>query len=301
MAVHVVGNVGLDTTFRLARFPRAGETVNADEAEVALGGKGANQALAALRAGARTTLWAGVGDDAEAGVVRRRLIEDGLCDRGLAVLPLPTDRSTILVESGGENQIVSAVACARRFEAAENGWRTEARAGDVLVLQGNFLAPTTRAVLEGARALGLASVLNASPLVEGEAVPFDLADVLVVNRVEGEMLTSETEPERMIARLLSEGAGTVIVTLGADGVLAQARGEPMPRHWPAPSVCALDTSGAGDVFCGTLAARLSLGEGLGRAVSLAVAASALAVTRPGTFGCGPSPAEFQTLLEREHA
>jgi ribokinase len=115
------------------------------------------------------------------------------------------------------------------------------------------------------------------------------------------MLTGAAEPERMIARLLTEGGRTVVVTLGASGILAQARGEPRPCHWPAPSVQALDTSGAGDVFCGALAARLSRGDGFDRAVRLAVAASALAVTRPGTFGCGPSAAEFSTLLERESA
>ncbi len=106
--------------------------------------------------------------------MRRHLAAEGLSDRGLAVLALPTDRSTILVEAGGENQIVSAVACARRFEATGSGWRAEARDGDVLVLQGNLLGPTTRAVLEAGRALGLSTVLNASPLAAGETVPVEL-------------------------------------------------------------------------------------------------------------------------------
>ncbi|WP_182086449.1 ribokinase [Aureimonas sp. ME7] len=300
MVVHVLGNAALDTTFRLSRFPQAGETLNADGASVALGGKGANQALAALRAGAEATLWAAVGGDAEADLVRRALLAEGLSDRGLTALDLPTDRSTILVETSGENRIVSAVACARAFDPAASGWAEEARTGDVLVLQGNLAPDATRAALETGRALGLRTVLNASPLDEGRAMPLAPAAVLVVNRGEGEALTGESEPGR-IARNLAARGGAAVVTLGGEGAVYTEAREGAPRRVPAYPARALDTSGAGDVFCGTLAARLALGDGFEAAIRLAIWAGALAVTRPGTFGCGPTRDEFQTELEKDDA
>ncbi|WP_062014529.1 PfkB family carbohydrate kinase [Aureimonas sp. AU4] len=302
MAVHVVGNVGLDTTFRLARFPEPGETLNASAVTVALGGKGANQALSAQRAGAVTTLWAPLGADAEAEAVRRGVEREAMPTRGLTVLPdTPTDRSTILVDEGGENLIASAVDCARRFDPLASGWLGQAEAGDVLVLQNNLAPQATRAALSRGRPLGLNTVLNASPLGQNEAVPVDLADVVVVNRVEGEALTGEREPGRIATGLLGRGARAAVVTLGSEGAVVQAAGEGEARRHPAEPARAIDTSGAGDVFCGTLAARLSLGEPLDRAVRLAIAAAAVAVTRHGTFGCGPTRAEFQIIETRENA
>ncbi len=294
MPVHVVGNVGLDTTFRLARFPKAGETLNAWDAAVALGGKGANQALAALRAGAEATLWSAVGSDMEAAAVRRGLADAGLSDRGLAVLPLPTDRSAVLVDAAGENLIASAVACARAFDPAASGWREAARPGDVLVLQGNLAPAAMRAALAAGQAAGLRTILNASPL---GPEPDSLAggpSIVVVNRVEGETLTGEREPDRIVAALCWWAGAAAVVTLGADGCVFAERPGESPRHLPAVPATPSDTSGAGDVFCGTLAARLSLGHGFGSSLRLASWAASVAVTRIGTFGCGPSSREFQT-------
>lgn len=301
MAVHVVGNVGLDTTFRLARFPKPGETLNAETATVALGGKGANQALAALRAGAETTLWSAVGEDADADAVRRGLAAEGLSLRGLTTLPLPTDRSSILVDGSGENQIVSAVACARAFDPATSGWRGVGRSGDVLLLQGNLAPETTRAALEAGRALGLRTILNASPLGDGVDMPLSSASVLVVNRVEGEMLTGERDARRIVTALCRLGGGAAVVTLGGEGFAFAERADDEPRHGESEAVRAVDTSGAGDVFCGTFAARLSLGDGFEPALRLAGRAAAVAVTRHGTFGCGPSRGEIQNWQEREPA
>ncbi|WP_416356257.1 PfkB family carbohydrate kinase [Aureimonas phyllosphaerae] len=301
MPVHVVGNACLDTTFRLARFPGPGETLNAIDCSVALGGKGANQALAAWRAGADVMLWSAVGSDGEAALVRRGLMEAGLSDHGLTALPLPTDRSAIMVDETGENQIVSAVACARAFDPAASGWLAAARPGDALVLQGNLTPAATRAALEAGRALGLLTVLNASPLDErADGLPGAPA-VTVVNRVEGEALTGEREPGLIAERLARMGGGAAVVTLGADGYVAVQDPAAAPRFHPAAPAEALDTSGAGDVFCGTLAARLSLGDAFEPALHLAARAAAVAVTRTGTFGCGPSRDEFHAWHTRDSA
>lgn len=299
MAVHVVGNVGLDTTFRLSRFPKPGETLNALEARVALGGKGANQAFAALRAGAETTLWSAVGDDMEAAVVRRGLEGAGLRDDGLAVLPLPTDRSAVLVDGAGENLIASAVACARAFDPAAGRWHEAARTGDVLVLQGNLAREATLAALATGRALGLLTILNASPLAEDVDLLAGAPGVVVVNLVEGETLTGERDPRSVTRVLCERTGGAAVVTLGAKGFIFAQRPGDEPDARPAVPADALDTSGAGDVFCGTLAARLSLGDGFGTALNLSAWAAAVAVTRAGTFGCGPSRSEFQTRQTKE--
>lgn len=301
MAVHVVGNVGLDTTFRLARFPEPGETLNARDALVALGGKGANQALAAWNAGAEVTLWSAVGDDMEAAAVRRGLAEAGLSDRGLATLPLPTDRSAVLVDTSGENLIASAVACARAFDPAASRWPHEARAGDVLVLQGNLAPAATRAALETARALGLLAVLNASPLDEDADSLAGAPGVVVVNRVEGETLTGERTPHGIVGILSRRTGGAAVVTLGAEGFVFAEGPDDAPHARPAFSARARDTSGAGDVFCGTLAARLSLGDGFEHSLRLSAWAASVAVTRAGTFGSGPGRDEFQTWQTRESA
>ncbi len=298
MAVHVVGNVALDTTFRLARFPEPGETVNAASASVALGGKGANQALAALRAGAETWLWAAVGQDSEAEAIRQGLAYEGLSDRFLTVLPLPSDRSSLLIDASGENQIVSAVACARAYDPLSAGWADIVQSGDFLVLQGNLGMDVTRVMLDAARSASCRTVLNASPLADGSSMPLG-ADVVIVNRGEAAMLTGERDPAQAARALIARGAGSAVVTLGGEGALVLSDGDSSPMRIPARSVRAVDTSGAGDVFCGTLAARLSLGDGLGRAAQISGPAAALAVTRAGTFGCGPSAAEFQAILESE--
>ena len=298
MAVHVVGNVALDTTFRLTRFPEPGETVNAVSASVALGGKGANQALAALRAGAETLLWAAVGQDSEAEAIRQGLAHEGLGDRFLTVLPLPSDRSSLLIDASGENQIVSAVACAKAYDPLGDGWADVVQAGDILVLQGNLRPEVTSAMLDAARAASCRTVLNASPLADGISMPLG-ADLVIVNRGEAAMLSGEGDPAEATRALIARGAGSVVVTLGGEGALVLRGGDASPIRVPARSVRALDTSGAGDVFCGTLAARLSKGDGLVRAAQLSSAAAALAVTRAGTFGCGPSATEFQAILESE--
>lgn len=299
MAVHVVGNVCLDTTFSLAHFPKPGETLNARDAQVALGGKGANQALAAWRAGAETMLWSAVGDDMEAASIRQGLVRAGLSDRGLATLPLPSDRSAVLVDASGENMIASAVACARAFDPTAAGWRGEARGGDVVVLQGNLAPDATRTVLETGRSLALRTVLNASPLAPGADLLEGRPDLVVVNRVEGEALTAVREPGRIVAALCARTGGAAVVTLGPEGYVLADRPGSAPRARPAFPARPLDTSGAGDVFCGTLAARLSLGQALDQALELSAWAAAVAVARAGTFGCGPSRDEFQTWQTRE--
>ena len=185
MRVHVVGNVCIDTTFRLDRFPEAGETRNALGHADGLGGKGANQAIAAARTGVPVTLWAAIGRDANGAWIRQMLAGE-IGSACLTDLDLPTDRSTVAVDAGGENIIISGVSCAVAFDPiTQTGLLDSIEPGDVLIMQGNLAAGVTSACLRAARAKGLTTVLNASPLVAGVRPGFEDVDIVIVNQGEG--------------------------------------------------------------------------------------------------------------------
>jgi len=289
MTLHVVGNVCVDTTFYLDRLPRPGETVNARSTRRGVGGKGANQAVAAARTGAAVAFRAALGSDAEADFLKATLAADLPLD-GLALLDKPTDRSSILVDGHGENIIVTAADCAGAFDPSAD--LASLAKGDHLLMQGNLGADVTAACFDAARARGVVTILNPSPL--GAALPE--ADVVVVNTVEAEALAGLADPAAAARRLSRDGEASVIVTLGARGALLLERGE--ARLLPAPAVDAVDTSGAGDVFAGVLSGCLARGLPLVAAVTVGVAAAAIAVTRRGTLAACPSRAEIAALIDQ---
>ncbi|WP_276121438.1 ribokinase [Pararhizobium qamdonense] len=297
MRVHVVGNVCIDTTFRLDRFPEAGETRNALGHADGLGGKGANQAIAAARTGVPVTLWAAIGRDANGAWIRQMLAGeiDSAC---LTDLDLPTDRSTVAVDEGGENIIISGVSCALAFDPIkQTGLLDSIEPGDVLIMQGNLAAGVTSACLRAARAKGLTTVLNASPLVAGVRPGFEDFDIVIVNQGEAEALSGVAVASEAAAKILELGAHSVVVTLGSKGCLLLPGAGVAAIHIEAPRVAAIDTSGAGDVLCGIFAGCLAKGMHPQRAIRIAVQASALAVTRTGTLSSCPTAQELSTLIE----
>lgn len=298
MAVHVVGNVCVDTTFRLERFPVPGETLNAAGHADGIGGKGANQAIAASRTGADVTLWAAIGDDAAGGWITDRLAAESLpCY--LTAKPLPTDRSAVLVESGGENIIVTGSLCAEAFDPdAETDIAERIAPGDIVVMQGNLSPQATSACLEMARHRGARTVLNPSPLPAETGPALPPVDIVIVNEGEAQALTRCDDPEQAAAELLRQKAGIVLVTLGPRGCLIAEGRTGSIRRLPAPAVTAIDTSGAGDVFCGIFAGGIDLGMAPVEATSLAIAAAAIAVGRSGTSESCPSRAEIRDLIRK---
>jgi ribokinase len=297
MRVHVVGNVCIDTTFRLDRFPEAGETRNALGHADGLGGKGANQAIAAARTRVPATLWAAIGRDANGAWIRQMLAGeiDSAC---LTDLDLPTDRSTVAVDAGGENIIISGVSCALAFDPIkQTGLLDSIEPGDVLIMQGNLAAGVTSACLRAARAKGLTTVLNASPLVAGVRPGFEDVDIVIVNQGEAEALSGVAVAAEAAAKILELGAHSVVITLGSKGCLLLPGAGVASIHIEAPRVAAIDTSGAGDVLCGIFAGCLAKGMHPQRAIHIAVQASALAVTRTGTLSSCPTAKELSTLIE----
>lgn len=295
MTIHVVGNVCVDTSFRLERLPQPGETLNAAAAGEGLGGKGANQAVAAARTGASVMLWAPVGKDAESDRVETLLAAE-ISNLRLTRLDLSCDRSVILLDRDGENVIVTAAACAEVFDPlATTDLMATWRPGDMLLMQGNLGSAVTAACLKAAREAGLSTVLNPSPL---PAEPLDLAAVslLIVNRPEAEALTGEADAERAARQLRATGAENVIVTLGSAGAFVRQASASGLRI-PAGDVEAVDASGAGDCFAGTLAGLLAQGASLPDAARLATRAAGVAVGRAGTLASFPSRAELLALTK----
>lgn len=297
MSVVVVGNCAVDLVLAVDRFPRPGETLVAGARRLDLGGKGANQAVAARRFGAPVRLVAPVGDDAEGAFARQRIAAERIDPDDLAMVDAPTDLSVITVAADAENMIVSTCAAADMLGIdAALAPLGSMRRGDVVVLQGNLRFEVTKAVLTEARRAGATTLLNPAPIRWQAAPVWPLVDIAVLNQVEARQLLETDDPAVALDRLAAAGVGMPIVTLGAEGLAARASGVPatLPA-WPVPAVC--DTAGAGDAFCGALAAALALGRPAADALAIALRAAALTVSRPGTQSAFPSSGEAAGILD----
>jgi ribokinase len=271
----VVGGINQDVTVRVARRPVPGETVVGDGPATSGGGKGANMAVAAARAGADVVLCGAVGDDAAG----REQVE-ALRVTGVDVSRVATrdDHATgvalIVVTPDGENAIVVGAGANATIADDEVG---AACAGAAVVLGQTEVGPgPVDAAARAVAAAGGRLVLSPAPVVPLAAETLALADPLVVNEEEATELAGAADATTVRERT---GARSVVVTLGSAGAqLADADGT---RTVPSPRVDAVDTTGAGDVLAGTLAAALAEGAGLDQALTGAVAAAAASVTRAG--------------------
>lgn len=291
MHLHVAGNACLDTTFRLKRFPLPGETLNAEELHEGIGGKGANQAVAAARTGADVSFWCALGKDRSAVHVLEALAQEDL-DLHAASYELATDRSFLLVNGEGENQIVSASACARAFNPLDEGLPALWRRSDLLLMQGNLQDEVTWRTLQAARRDGLVTVMNPSPLPHDADRLLDEVDLLVCNAQEALAISGMGDLESAVAAL-SARVSRLIVTAGANGALLSKAGT--SHRFPALQVAPVDSSGAGDCLAGTLCGLLARGWPLGDALRVAVQAASLSVSRPGTLSSFPSPDDISAL------
>ena len=289
--VFVLGNAGVDLSLALAHLARPGETAVASAGVRAPGGKGLNQAVAAARAGARVRFCAAVGEDGEADFVAQVLATEPLAGLRLLRRPEPTDISVVMVAADGENSIVSLCRCADTLDGAEAAAFAAGLApADWLLMQGNLTAAATLAAARAARGRVM---LNAAPLRWPVAPVLPLCAVAVVNRGEAKAITGLTEPGDAALWLRAQGCAAAVVTLGAEGcVWADADG---PGRLPAAAARPVDTTGAGDTFCGVLAARLASGGALPDALAAAQQAAALSVTRFGAYAALPTAAELSGL------
>ena len=289
--VYVVGSLNADHRVRVASIPKAGETVLGSEITVGPGGKGANQAVAASRAGAGAYMIGASGDDADGELVRDSLTRQGVDTQHVHIINgAPTGRATITVDDKGANTIVVSPG-ANALLTEENvsaGLRTM-RAGDILLLQLETPAPlVSHAARIAAEARGVV-VLNAAPVPSSIDGLFDHIHVLIVNEHELAGLVGvlrNRHDDNDMALLAHASGADVVCTAGSDGayVLQGNRIE----HIAAPMVDAVDTTAAGDTFIGYLAAGLAHDPAdLVGASQTAVQAAALAVTREGAIDSIP--------------
>ncbi|MCT7660425.1 ribokinase [Mycobacterium deserti] len=270
--VCVVGSVNADLTFTVDALPRPGQTVLASSVSTAPGGKGGNQAVAAARAGASVQLVAAVGTDSAADQLRAHLRGNEVGLDAMVSLPGPSGSAVITVDAGAENTIVVAPGANGHLSVADADVRAAIADSDVVLLQLEIPIGTAIAAARAAQAAGAVVIVNASP---AGAPPHELlalselADVVVVNEAE--------------AREWHWPVPHLVITRGARG--ASYLGQDERFDVPAPTVEAVDTTGAGDVFAGVLAA--SWLDGHEDALRRACAAGALATLVPGAGDCAP--------------
>jgi ribokinase len=292
--VCVIGNAAIDMVFRVDHLPLAGETSLAIETLHDFGGKGANQAVMAQRAGAQVQLFAALGTDADGDRFLARLAEEGIDTRHIARLPCMTDMSIVTVDQRGENTIVTRNDAAARYVPSRGAVLDATRSGDWIAMQGNLSEAVTAELLRHAHAGERRTLLNPGPVCFDCRPLLNHVDVLVVNRVEAMALTRLENPEDSARSLLESGAGDVIVTLGSEGVLWCRPGR--MALIPATQANAIDTVGAGDAFCGALLAALAQHIPMTVSLQRAQAAAAFAVARSGTQAAFPSRAELFALF-----
>lgn len=286
MTVWNLGSINVDHFYRVPHLPVPGETLAAAGYAVGLGGKGANQSVAAARAGARVEHIGGVGPGAD--WVLERLQSYGVGTGHVAVGEAPTGHAVINVAEDGENAIVILPGANGAIAAEQVASALGAAApGDVLLLQNETVGQNEAAAM--AQAKGLRVFYSAAPF-SADAVRAVMAhvDVLLLNAVEAAQL------EESLGHSVEDiGVETVVITKGADGAeWLGTRRFFVPGH----TVDAVDTTGAGDTFAGYLAAALAEGLAPEEAMARAGAAAALKVTRPGTADAIPAADEVAAFL-----
>ena len=280
--VLVLGNAGIDISLAVPRLPHPGETLVGGALRRAPGGKGLNQAVTAARMGAGVTFCAPLGDDPDGQWVAARLRQEPFTALTLKHPGPCTDTSIILVAADGENCIVTAGACAAALSAGDaRAFAATCRPGDILLMQGNLSQAATEAAAQAGRAKGARVILNTAPI----AWPMEgvLAHCwgVVANAGEARAITGR-QGAAAAAALAAFGPTLAIVTLGRDGCVTGAG-----VHHAAHPVDVIDSTGAGDAFCGALAAALAQGLDEPAAIHAAQRAAAGTVTRPGAFEALP--------------
>ena len=296
--ITVFGSINLDLIGTVDRLPRPGETVPGSTFRIAPGGKGANQALAAARAGAAVRLAGAVGNDSFSEAALALLRDGGVDLSRVRTVEGATGVALILVDAKGEN-VIAVLPGANGAIGEDEAAALEFARDDVLLLQleippSAMLTAAARAQKAGARVL-----LNYAPFRSDGLALVRSATHLVINESECGLVTNVLgvagdSIEAQAHSLARETAATVIVTLGKDGVLAVDGGSSVTA--PALTVHAIDTVGAGDTFCGYLAAGLSEGQPLAETLRFAAAAGSLACTRSGAQPAIPRRQEVETVL-----
>jgi ribokinase len=285
--IAVVGSANTDLVTFSSEFPRPGETLFGQNFDLGFGGKGANQAVAARLCGAEVLIVAKVGDDLFGEATIRNFGSFGIDTTHVRIVPgVSTGAATILVEPSGQNRIIVVKGANDQLSAADVDAAADAlRAVDTIILQFEIPLETIYHTVRFARAHKIRCIVNPAPALPADLVSLTGADYFIPNETEAELLTGRPvhtlEEAAACAQVLLEiGFRRVVLTLGARGALIA--GSAGSLHVPPFAVTALDTTGAGDAFIGSLAVFLAEGAAEKDAVAAANLYAALSTTRVGT-------------------
>lgn len=298
MNIVVIGSTNIDMIAQVPHLPQAGETVIGGTFAQAYGGKGANQAVAASRVGGKVKFISCVGDDVFGAEVIQHFQKEGLCtDFVFKEKSVATGIALIMVDDKGTNSIAVASGANEKLSPQHIDQARQALAeADIVLLQLEIPLATVIYAIDLAKQMGKKVLLNPAPAQQLPKSLLSKVDVLIPNEIEAEMLTDiRFESETIGGTLLSWGVGTVIITLGKKGCYVIDN----QSAWqlPAPQVRAIDTTAAGDVFCGTLAVGLAAQMTLAEAVYFANTAAALSVTKLGAQPSAPYRSEVENFLK----
>ena len=299
--VLVVGSVTADLTTFSHRLPARGETILGDDFTLVLGGKGANQAVAAALAGGDTNMVACVGDDLFSSLVTGGLRDAGVGIDHVVTVPGPTGIAHIRVDDSGENDIVMVPLANNALSEAQidAAFDDLAARSRVLLTQLEIPWVLTQYSIRKAHAAGLVVILDPAPAAVLDDAIWPLVDIVTPNETEARILTGITVTDGASAVeagrwFLERGARSALITMAAAGaILVDADGV---THFPAIPVTPIDTTAAGDAFAGYLGAASARGETRSDAIGIAIAAGALAVTKRGASPSLPHRAEVEAVL-----
>ena len=295
----MVGSLNADLVVRLERFPASGETVPGTGFAIHPGGKGANQACAAAKLGARVFMVGRVGRDDNGRLLRESLEAAGVdCTHVREDRGSPTGTALIEIDAAGQNRIVVVPGANGQVSPDDVDAATDLFGADTLVLvQIEIPLPSSTRAVALARERGGRVIFDPAPACSEASALIPLADIVTPNESElailvGELPTLDLSKARLQARaLLDRGARAVVAKLGASGALLL--GKDKECFWPAPSVEVVDTTAAGDAWNGAFAAALAEGRSEDEAGRFATDAAALSVTRAGAQPSMPTRVELQ--------
>lgn len=297
--ITVIGSANLDLIATVERLPRPGETVPGDGFSTAPGGKGANQALAARRAGADVLMVGAVGQDAFADQALALLKNGGVDLSRMRQAETATGIAVILVEAAGEN-VIAIVPGGNGTVSPADVMAASLSSDDFLMLQLEIPLETVEAALASARAAGTPSMLNTAPFRAEAGRLLAEADYVVANETEFDLYAEAiglagSDREARMRDFCARTGRTVVVTLGAEGVMAATPGDFVRTR--GLTITPVDTVGAGDTFCGYLAAGLERGLPLKDALRRAAVAGSLACLNPGAQPAIPFATQVEDALK----